>query len=652
MKTLFNKIVALLVLIPTVGLSTAGILLPTVANAETTECSTITLVSNANTQTAGYTESNPGGAALSLQATLYSAGSFVMATGTEQSSSPVWINPSVDSNFSGSGAIWISTSPLWPGNASSTEGSASNNQWRLFEKTFVLPANATVTSATIHFAADNAAAVYLNGNTSPIATTNATTTEAVYGDEPSVPNNAGVVFSSSFNPMPGVNTLDFVVRNWTGSSQNPTGLLYKAVVDYCVTIPDPTFQVTIAKYIQGSAATGVSASSTPFLMSATWNASNIGSGTGQYSLEASSSVPYQTMTAQLASGGSYSTHEIMSDGSNATTTCSSGQRYVLDGYTTGNTLAEAALGTPSMTVPNFTNLTGNKAVIVWNRDCTLPAPVTAKVHILKYVDGVIANASSSNSFLFPITVNTQQANLNGGATTTSTVFLGNNSGGSIEAYGAVTAAVQTPFHFSASELTSTTTNFLPQGQACVEGKYRLEGYKTSSISFAHAASSTMQVNSPVWNAVSGDQYIIVYNTKCTASNSGDSPLAVTGIASVKNSGTADNTFESGWKYLFNVTVPFSEINLSMKFSDWVGAAASSTIPVAGNIRISSAQANNSGSPVLLSAANTYSSPVLLLNSDADPMLPGRQVQVLAEVKIPFGTVNTSYTTTYGIQTLP
>jgi hypothetical protein len=33
-------------------------------------------------------------------------------------------------------------------------------------------------------------------------------------------------------------------------------------------------------------------------------------------------------------------------------------------------------------------------------------------------------------------------------------------------------------------------------------------------------------------------------------------------------------------------------------------------------------------------------------------MPGRQVNVLVEVKIPSGTANQTYTTNYGVQTLP
>jgi hypothetical protein len=127
-------------------------------------------------------------------------------------------------------------------------------------------------------------------------------------------------------------------------------------------------------------------------------------------------------------------------------------------------------------------------------------------------------------------------------------------------------------------------------------------------------------------------------------------LSVTSITPVNTTGSADNTFADGWSYLFNITVPTTEPNLSMQFSDWLGAN-STTLPAAGNIQISSAQAT-SAAPVLISAANSYSSPALDMVGSISTSTPGLHVQVLVQVKIPLNTVNGSYTTNYGVQTLP
>ena len=103
---------------------------------------------------------------------------------------------------------------------------------------------------------------------------------------------------------------------------------------------------------------------------------------------------------------------------------------------------------------------------------------------------------------------------------------------------------------------------------------------------------------------------------------------------------------------FHITAPTNEPNLAMKFSDWVNTAnASDTIPVAGNMRISSLQADNSDATIPITAANTYTSP-LHITGDLDPSTPGDQVQVKVEVAIPASTANGSYATTYGVQSSP
>ncbi len=127
-------------------------------------------------------------------------------------------------------------------------------------------------------------------------------------------------------------------------------------------------------------------------------------------------------------------------------------------------------------------------------------------------------------------------------------------------------------------------------------------------------------------------------------------LEVTSITPVKTSAIADGTYDNGWSYLFNITVPTGEPNLSMDFANWFDTA-SDTIPVANNIQISSAQASDT-TPVTITAANAFSSPALHMVGNLSTTTPGLHVQVLVQTKIPVNTVNGTYTTTYGVQTLP
>ena len=70
------------------------------------------------------------------------------------------------------------------------------------------------------------------------------------------------------------------------------------------------------------------------------------------------------------------------------------------------------------------------------------------------------------------------------------------------------------------------------------------------------------------------------------------------------------------------------------------------------MRISSAQADNGGATILLTAANTYSSPELTMTGDLDAGTDGLQVQVVVEVAVPSDTFNGTYSTSYGVRTLP
>lgn len=126
-------------------------------------------------------------------------------------------------------------------------------------------------------------------------------------------------------------------------------------------------------------------------------------------------------------------------------------------------------------------------------------------------------------------------------------------------------------------------------------------------------------------------------------------LEVTSIEMTDSTGTANNSFEDGWEYVFNITVPSDETDVSMKFDNWMSANGANTLAAANNMRISSAQANNGGATVLITGADTYSTPALTMVTDLNPALDGMQVEIVVEVKIPSGTNNGSYTTSYGVK---
>jgi hypothetical protein len=275
-----------------------------------------------------------------------------------------------------------------------------------------------------------------------------------------------------------------------------------------------TVTVTVEKFVQNSAATALTANNADFPMNSTWDADNIGAGTGDYALSETNTTPYVAQTAPMTKGADYKTKELV-NGEIVAAQCAAGKPFALKGYTTGDSRAAAMAATPTMAMPTFTNLQTNKYVIVWNTDCALPAGE---------IGGEVVGA--------------------------------------------------------------------------------------------------------------------------------DGILEVTSIEMTDTTATANGTFADGWEYVFHITAPTSEQDMSMKFSNWLRTTGSSTIPVANNMRISSSQANNAGATILLTAANTYSTPVLHMTGDLDPVMVGRQVAVKVEVAVPVGTANGAYTTSYGVQSNP
>jgi len=282
--------------------------------------------------------------------------------------------------------------------------------------------------------------------------------------------------------------------------------------------PQEEVTVTIVKYVDGEMATTDSANDKDFPMIAEWDAENIGAGSGEYSLSPDNETDYTAVTTEMTAGADYSTYEVMND--NTGNSCDAGKPFALKGYTTGNTLAQAEDADMDDDHPEFTNLTYDKYVIVWNEDCSDDE------------DG------------------------------------GNNG--------------------------------------------ELEG------------------------EVEG--------------GTGVGELEVTSIEVVDSTGTADGTFENGWEYVFNITVPTDEEDLSAKFANWARNGGGGSIPAANNMRISSEQADNDGATVLVTGADTYTTPKLHITEDLNPSVDGMQVEVRVEVAIPTGTVSGSYTTSYGLKT--
>lgn len=420
---------------------------------------------------------------------------------------------------------------------------------------------------------------------------------------------------------------------------------YVIVWNHDCTMPE-TVTVTIDKYVDGTMADASSADNSAFPMVSSWNAVNTGAGTGSYTLSPvgfNSANPYEAITSDMTSGATYSTNEDTS-GDVVGASCEAGKPFALVGYTSGNTPSEAQAGTPSAIAPSFANVINDKYVIVWNETCEpseQPATSTVQVTIVKYVGGEPATTQNASSSVFAMN-----------AVWNDTQGIGSGSGtyelnaSSSPAYQAETIEFNNGADYGTSEVLGTNV-----GATCAEGKpYALGGYKTGDT-MQTAASSTATTTAPAFTNMQTDKFVIVWNVACANGEiigdvEGQGTLAVTSIDAVDTSATADNTYENGWKYVFHITAPTDEPDIAMKFTDWT--SGSSTIPVANNMRISSAQASSTSTVTVL-AADTYTVPDLHLVTDLNPSMIGIQFEVTVEVKIPVGTPNASYSTGYGVR---
>jgi hypothetical protein len=285
---------------------------------------------------------------------------------------------------------------------------------------------------------------------------------------------------------------------------------------------------------------------------------------------------------------------------------------------------------------------------------------TVTVTIQKYIDGEKATSESADGNAFAM--NASWDDPDGIGAGSGEFELSANTS---PKYKAVTAELQTGADYNVSEKLDGDL----VGSSCdADHPYALVGY-SSGTSTELAVDADVSTAAPSFTDLSENQYVIVWNKSCDDDNgnatssgsisgevtggSSEDPgeLAVTSIDAQKTTAVANGEFADGWQYVFNITVPTDEPDLAMKFANWMQTNGDHTIPVGGNMRISSEQASST-STVVLTAENAYSSPDLHMIEDLNEDEDGLQVQVLVEVAVPSDTYNGTYSTQYGIRTLP
>jgi len=215
---------------------------------------------------------------------------------------------------------------------------------------------------------------------------------------------------------------------------------------------------------------------------------------------------------------------------------------------------------------------------------------------------------------------------------------------SITAGGAETG-LDCRYHFSAAKATADIA-FASMGYLMFDNADGTYG------SYPYLPDGTWFVNIKCWDAagnegefdVAGAGYSFTVGTDPTT-------VTVDGISATKSWALADDDYDNGWRWEFDVTVPTAEDSLQMKFANW--ASGSNSIAAADNIRFYSDQADvavDEDHAIDITVADTYSA-VMTLTGDSDTNQSGRQISITVEAKVPVGSATGAYSTSYGIQSL-
>ena len=129
-------------------------------------------------------------------------------------------------------------------------------------------------------------------------------------------------------------------------------------------------------------------------------------------------------------------------------------------------------------------------------------------------------------------------------------------------------------------------------------------------------------------------------------------VSVDAVSMIKMTGSADNSYASGWEWRMLVTLPDAENMAALKFADWT--SGTSTLAAGGNMQYYFEQIpaglGSAAAPVAVSAANTYPEYVTINPaSDVSASTPGIQTYVHVMVKIPSTTASGSYSTSYQVR---
>ncbi len=300
------------------------------------------------------------------------------------------------------------------------------------------------------------------------------------------------------------------------------------------------------------------------------------------------------------------------------------------GTTTGGTQV-------TLTGENFTGTTdvqfgGTPALFSVDNDTTITATSPAAtssgtVNVTVTTPGGTSATSSANEFTYeePALLAPEISNLQVASTT--------HSGATI------TWTTDTP--------ATTQVNY---GTTSAYGSSSFDG--TPKTSHSVTLSGLEEITHYFFQAASGNAVATTTATSSfmTSSTASSTPLEHIETEVIDSNGVANGEWEDGWEWVLTFTVPDNETQFQMRFTDF--SSNGDEIAAAGNIRYFTSQSNSAtttGNAVVIDEEGEYAD-AITLTGDADTSMPGRQVEVRVQVKIPFGTPVGSYTTTFGVRT--
>lgn len=188
-------------------------------------------------------------------------------------------------------------------------------------------------------------------------------------------------------------------------------------------------------------------------------------------------------------------------------------------------------------------------------------------------------------------------------------------------------------------------------------KYGLNtGYASSTLSEAITANLTETIS------LTGLACATTYHYAIYAENSGATENDTTGdavfttlpcgialdsLAMTESSAKANNQYDSGWQWEFNITVwNMGETSLKMKFNEWAGA---SSLGAGANMQYS-VDADNDAAWHDITADATYPAIGADISGIDNGAATGRQVKIIVRMKVPVGTAAGYYSSSYGILT--